>query len=129
MATSNQRVEIIDVDSDVKASVEQRGSKGAQVVTSVDASGDPVDAATSAKQDDIVTAVEDLAEIQYEYMGKQTSGDYEYMGFKENGGTNWKIMRKDTTDDSAWQYAYGTSSFTSAWEDVTNLVYDDPPNS
>ena len=86
------------------------------------------DPATSAKQDDIITAIDGLVEIAYEYMGKQTSGDYEYMGFKENGGTNWKVIRKDTTGDSAWAYAYGASDWTTAWADPTVLVYGDPPN-
>lgn len=87
------------------------------------------DPATSAKQDDIITAIDGLVEIAYEYMGKQTSGDYEYMGFKENGGTNWKVIRKDTTDDSAWAYCYGTSGWTTAWADPTALSFDDPPDS
>lgn len=87
------------------------------------------DPATSAKQDDIITAIDDLVEIAYEYMGKQTSGDYEYMGFKENGGTNWKVIRKNTTDDSAWAYCYGTSGWTTAWADPTALSFDDPPDS
>ncbi|RKX57831.1 MAG: hypothetical protein DRP29_07740, partial [Thermodesulfobacteriota bacterium] len=40
----------------------------------------------------------------YEYMGKKTSGNYVYYGFKEKSGTNWKIKRKDTTDESAWKF-------------------------
>ena len=65
----------------------------------------------------------------YQYMGSQTSGDYVYYGFKENGGTHWKIMRKDTTDDSAWAYAYGTSGWTTAWADPTGESYGLPPDS
>jgi len=76
------------------------GSGDVSVRVKTSESALPSGAATSAKQDDIIDAIG----ITYEYMGKQTSGDYEYMGFKENGGTNWKVMRKDTTDDSAWQY-------------------------
>lgn len=64
----------------------------------------------------------------YEYMGKQISGDYEYFGYKKYGGTDWKVMRKDTTDDSAWLYAYGASGWTAAWADPTALSYGDPPD-
>ena len=64
----------------------------------------------------------------YEYMGKQESGDYVYYGFKKYGGGNWKIMRKDTTDDGAWQYAYGTSGWSTAWSDPTDPTYGDPPD-
>lgn len=69
----------------------------------------------------------------YEYLGKKTSGNYVYYGFKEYGSTNWKIMRKDTTDDSAWKYAYSSNnsgiSWTQAWSDPTALTYSDPPDS
>ena len=78
-------------------------------------------------QVDVLTMPQ-VADIQHEYMGKKTSGDYEYFGFKENGGTSWKIMRKNNTDDSAWAYAYGKSGWTTAWADPTILVYGDPPN-
>jgi len=64
----------------------------------------------------------------YEYMGKKTSGNYVYYGFKEKSGTNWKIKRKDTTDESAWKFVYGTSGWSSAWADPTALSYNDPPD-
>ncbi len=80
--------------------------------------------ATEEKQDNIITELQ--KKIYYEYMGSQESGNYKYFGFKENGGTHWKIMRQDTTDDSAWQYAYGDSGWSSAWSDPTTLTYSDP---
>jgi len=89
---------------------------------------DEHDPAINAKRVSIIR-YNGLPDNKYEYMGKQASGDYEYMGFKENGGTNWKVMRKDTTDDSAWKYAYGTSGWTTAWADPTTLSFDDPPDS
>ena len=82
--------------------------------------------ATEEKQDNIVTELQ--KKIYYEYMGSQENGNYKYFGFKENGGKRWKIMRQDTTDDSAWQYAYGDSGWSSAWSDPTTLTYSDPPN-
>jgi len=78
-------------------------------------------------QVDVLTMPQ-AVEIQQEYMGKKASGDYDYFGFKDNGGTGWKIMRKNNTNDSAWAYAYGTSDWTTAWADPTVLVYGDPPN-
>ena len=65
----------------------------------------------------------------YEYMGKQESGNYVYYGFKKYGGTDWKVMRKDTTDDSAWKYAYGTSGWSTAWASPGSQSYGDPPDS
>ena len=80
--------------------------------------------ATSAKQDTLLARTV----YQYEYMGKQSSGNYEYFGFKENGGTHWKIMRKDITDDSNWQYAYDSAGWVTAWVNPVILSYNDPPN-
>ena len=81
--------------------------------------------ATAAKQDEIIAK---FPFENYQYMGSQTSGNYVYYGFKQYKGTGWYVMRKDTTDDSAWAYAYGTSGWTTAWADPTILVYGDPPN-
>lgn len=102
---------------------------GAKKVTVVDQSGNHVASATSAKQDEIIDAIESSVEIAYEYMGDKTSGNYKYLGFKQNGGANWKIMRKNNTDTSAWAYCYGTTGWTTAWSDPTALTFADPPNS
>ena len=86
--------------------------------------------ATADKQDDIIAK---LGSIEYAYMGSITSGDFTYFGYKQNGGTHWKVMRQDTTDDSAWKYAYDTTEtptkdWTAAWSDPTVLSYNNPPN-
>ena len=67
----------------------------------------------------------------YEYMGKKTAGDYTYYGFKERNSVEWKVMRKDNTDDAAWQYAYSESSanaWTTAWATPGDESYGDPPD-
>lgn len=73
-----------------------------------------------------------IDEIKYEYMGKDTTSNvlFEYFGFKENGGTNWKIMRKELADGTAWKYAYGTSGFSTAWLDPSDvgITYANPPD-
>ena len=88
--------------------------------------------AKEAKQDDIITAItaSSGAEIEYAYMGKDITSDtdYEYFGFKQNGGENYKIMRKEIADDKAWKYAYGTSGFVTAWANPSLLIFDNPPN-
>jgi len=66
--------------------------------------------------------------IPYEFIGIQTSGTYTYFGFKENGGTRYRVIRSDSSDDSAWKYAYGLSGWDAAWADPTALSYDDPPD-
>jgi hypothetical protein len=100
------------------------GASGKKIIV-VDSSGNQIDGATEAKQDSIIEV------LSYEYMGDQTIGDYKYLGFKQNGGTNWKIMRKDNTDTSAWKYVYGTSGWSTAWADPSDvsITYSDPPNS
>jgi len=65
----------------------------------------------------------------YEYMGKQTSGAYTYYGFRQYGSSNWRIMRKDGNDASAWAYAYGTSGWTASWASPAGESYGDPPSS
>lgn len=114
-------VEIKDGESDTRAVVGDNGLE-----TEVKKSALPKGAATSDKQDDIISVLE---KIDYEYMGKQTSGDYTYFGFKENGGTRYKIMRRDTTDASAWAYCYGASGWSTAWTNPAGLSYGDPPDS
>jgi len=64
----------------------------------------------------------------YEYMGEKKIGDYIYYGFKERGGTCWKISRENKNDASAWQYAYADDGWTAAWTDPTSVSYDDPPD-
>ena len=83
--------------------------------------------ATSAKQDTLLGKIS----YQFEYMGKDVTSNvlFEYFGFKENGGTHWKIMRKELADDTAWKYCYGTSGFASAWASPQNESYGLPPNS
>jgi len=69
---------------------------------------------------------------RHQYMGSQTVGNYVYYGYKQFGGTGWYIMRKDTTDDSAWQYAYSASSvndWATAWASPDGETYGDPPDS
>ena len=61
-----------------------------------------------------------------EYMGEKTVGIYVYQGFKEKGNSKWKIMREDTNDPGAWQYAYGTSGWTAAWANPELQTYGDP---
>ena len=64
-------------------------------------------------------------------MGLKQSGNYEYFGFKQNGGTSWYIMRHDITDDSAWLYSYSTPTghtWTVAWGTPGGETYTDPPN-
>ena len=73
-------------------------------------------------------------ERKYEYMGKQTVGNYTYYGFKERGTTAWKVMRKDNTDDSAWAYCYseaGAITWSTAWAAPADagMVYGNPPDS
>jgi len=68
-------------------------------------------------------------EKKYEYMGKKTGGGYIYYGYKQNGGLNWKIMRKNEGDDSAWKYAFGTSGWSTAWTNPAAESYGDPPDS
>jgi len=63
-----------------------------------------------------------------EFMGTKTSGSYKYYGYKENGSPKWKIMRKDTSDEGTWQYAYGTSGWSTAWGNPQNESYGDPPD-
>jgi len=68
----------------------------------------------------------------YQYMGSQTVGDYTYYGFKRLASTNWYIMRKDNTDNSAWAYAYSSSGgndWATAWATPAGESYDDPPDS
>jgi hypothetical protein len=67
--------------------------------------------------------------LEYRYMGKQTSGDYTFFGFKQDGGTSWYIMRQDGTDESAWLYAYGSSGWSTAWAAPGSESYGDPPDS
>ncbi len=72
-----------------------------------------------------------VVERKYEYMGKQTIGNYTYYGFKERGSVEWKVMRKDNTDDAAWQYAYSEASandWTTAWATPGGESYGDPPD-
>jgi len=67
----------------------------------------------------------------FQYMGLQTVGDYTYYGFKQNGGINWYIMRKDNTDDSAWAYAYyapGGNDWATAWGTPNAESFGDPPD-
>lgn len=69
----------------------------------------------------------DLLE-DFEFMGKQETGDYVYYGYKKWGKTKWRIARKDTTDESAWQFAFGATGWQAAWADPAALSYGDPPD-
>ncbi len=64
--------------------------------------------------------------IDYGYIGTKTSGTYTYFGFKEKGGTRYKVTRQNSADESAWKYAYGLSGWDAAWADPTALSFDDP---
>lgn len=66
----------------------------------------------------------------YEYMGTDTvsSASYKYIGFKEYGTTNWKVMRISLTDSTDVAYSYGTTGWTTAWSDPTALSFNDPPD-
>ena len=91
------------------------GQRGRKAVTLIDQSG-----------------IEKRTYENYEFMGTQTAGDYKYFGFKQNGGTAWRIMRQNTADDSAWQYAYssdGGNDWDTAWASPGDEGYDDPPDS
>ena len=88
---------------------------------------------TDTKQDikDILSAVRQIlagmgsSAIDYEPVGTKIVGDYTYFGFKQNGGTNWKVMRGK---DDLFSYCYGTEGWTDAWADPTVLSFDDPPD-
>lgn len=73
-----------------------------------------------------MTFLRPTATIDYEYMGKKESGNYVYYGYKGRGVDDWKVSRKDITDDSAWKYCFGTSGWDTAWTDPTLLTYEDP---
>lgn len=67
-----------------------------------------------------------------QYMGSKTVTTYDYLGFKQKGGTAWFIMRFDSTDDGAVAYAYsstGGHSWTTAWTTPAGESYGDPPDS
>ena len=70
-----------------------------------------------------------LTQNAYEYMGSKDVGSYSYYGFKQQGAVNWKIMRQDNTDDSAWAYAYssdGGNSWSTAWGAPEEESYGEP---
>jgi len=66
---------------------------------------------------------------KYEFMGKKEVGVNTYFGLKQNGGTRWKIIRKDDSDPPVWKYAYGTSGWSTAWANPQSESYGDPPDS
>jgi hypothetical protein len=79
--------------------------------------------------------VDELA-IRFEFMGKQQlfhtedQRDYIYFGFRRFETLEWRIARKDTTDDSNWQYAYGTTVWSGVWEApliLSGQNYGEPP--
>jgi len=89
--------------------------------------------ASITKLDAVIAAIQGDDLIKYEYMGKQEITTYVYYGFKEKEGTDWKVMRKDTADDSAWKYAYSTTedppkTWAVAWSNPAALDFDDPPD-
>lgn len=63
----------------------------------------------------------------YEYMGYQSSGDYKYHGYKQYRGTNWKICREDTTDNTR-TYVYGDGGWATAWASPGAQTYAAPPD-
>jgi hypothetical protein len=65
----------------------------------------------------------------FEYMGEKSSGSYLYYGYKQKNGPKWKIMREETTDPSAYKYAYGNSDWSTAWTNYLSQTYQDPPDS
>ena len=98
--------------------------------------GSQVNPATEDKQDTIVTALGTISGKypfeDYQYMGSQTISTKVYYGFKQYGGTGWYIMRKDTTDDAAWKYAYSPgvgTTFAVAWAAPASESYNNPPDS
>lgn len=70
----------------------------------------------------------DLELEGYEFMGKQEIGSHIYFGYKKWGAPDWRITRKDITDESAWQYTFGATGWSAAWADPTALSYSDPPD-
>ena len=85
--------------------------------------------ATEDKQDNLIAK---FTFEDHQYMGSQAIGSYVYYGFKQKGGTGWYLMRKNTADDSAWQYAYSSESVNGwlvARGDPTGESYGDPPDS
>jgi len=88
---------------------------------------DVSDLATSANQDSLIAK---FPFEDYQYMGKKTSGTDTYLGFKQQGGTGWYIMQKDS--DGVFLYAYsseGGNSWEVSWASPQSESYGTPPDS
>ena len=88
-----------------------------------DGGGSVEGGATEAKQDAIITAINNSGSgICYRYVDQALSTTYKYWGFKEVDGENWKIIRKDLTTKS-FRYVIGTVDYSTNWSNRETLIY------
>jgi len=98
-------------------------------ITSASRGGGGVDTtglATTAKQDEIVTAIGSITTTPkptdaYSISNIEATATYKYFGFEDKDGA-WYIMRK-TLADNTFLYTAGASDYSTAWTDRASQSY------
>ena len=131
-------VEIKDGETDARQKVKSDGTDNASVVTQ-NTQPLPTGAATSAKQDTLITELQlkaDLTEIQpvsvassvvYGTRIDEATSTVTYIG-KATPGTAtsvslWQIQKIDTTTGTVITWADGNGDFDNVWDNRTSLTY------
>jgi len=131
-------VEIKDGETDARQKVKSDGTDNASVVTQ-NTQPLPTGAATSAKQDTLITELQlkaDLTEIQpvsvassvvYGTRIDEATSTVTYIGKAVPGtatsAASWQIQKMDTTTGTVITWADGNGSSDNIWDNRTSLTY------